>query len=170
MCPSVSEHHQRPCPPDGSASEHLVYFITTHPPTDPPTHPPTHPPIPIMVPSNRQSEPKGGQISPVFSSSAEGAGEGFPLEAYNKQEPGEGLGPSPGNAFADRSALAGAAAVGRGGGGTGVVGAARSAMYEAFKQARTRTQQQYGGVPRRRASITREKMDLRAVNSACHGL
>lgn len=70
-------------------------------------------------------------LSPVLSASAEGGGdEFFPAERRNMGGGAVGQAPASGTAFADRSGGAGAL---RGG---GVVGPARSAMYEAFKQVR----------------------------------
>lgn len=89
----------------------------------PPLFPPFHPAF------DHQSEPKDGLLSPVLSASAEGGGdEVFPIDRRQLGGGGVGQAPSSGAAFVDRL---GGAGVARGG---GMVGPARSAMYEAFKQ------------------------------------
>lgn len=68
----------------------------------------------------------------MLSASVEGANEGFPVER-GKLGGGAGRAPSSGTASVDRPAGP-TMAFSREVAGAGVVGAARSAMYEAFKQ------------------------------------
>lgn len=96
--------------------------------------------------SSRQSEPKDGLLSPVLSAS-DLPDDGRSVEGkryFGRNEGDGGQAPVSGTAFhkayhsaAARAGPGGGPAGGRGGGGgAGVVGEAKSAMYEAFKQVR----------------------------------
>ncbi|CBN79257.1 kinesin-like protein [Ectocarpus siliculosus] len=96
------------------------------------------------APPAGQSEPKDGLLSPVLSASEVGDdGPSATKRHFGRSRVGGGAGggvqaPASGTTFNDRSLLAGGAgggpSGGRWGGGGGVVGEAKSAMYEAFKQ------------------------------------
>lgn len=86
-------------------------------------------------PLDQQSESKDEPLSPVLSASVEGADEGFPVERLNQGE-GADQAPASGTAFVDGSSARAGMMAGAGGRSVGMGGAARSAMYEAFKQVR----------------------------------